>query len=459
MVKRLMFALLVLGGCSTKANPNACCVSADDCSQAGLESVTACGDGLTCVNNQCTQETCSTDGCSAATPVCNVVTNACDVCTDSSQCASYPGQTVCDTSSGACVGCVTTADCPTATPVCDTGRCRACATDSDCPSGACADDGNCVPESEIVYIDPAGTDAGNCTSDAPCRSMLFAVTKASGTRDHLVMHPGAYVEHVQLVGNGSTAPLLHIHGGGSTLSQPTGNDGGLLGIANVDIQYLDLINDSGRALDITNGSLRHSHVRAHGNEIDTYGVVMLEDVVVGPGGDFGVLVGSGTLTMDRVQITGEFTTAVKANSYDATINASNMLIYSGAGLAMDLSMAAGGTISFSTIADSGADMGTGPRSINCSSNVTFRSSIVWAPGSVSRVPIQGCNVVSSIVGPTAISGVTNTDPLFVSSATHDYHLSAGSPAIDAADFGPDHDFEGDARPSGSRFDIGADEAH
>jgi hypothetical protein len=317
-----------------------------------------------------------------------------------------------------------------------------------------------VPESEIVYIDPAGTDAGNCTNDAPCRSLGFAVTKASGTRDHLVMHSGAYVAHAQLNGNGSTAPLLYIHGSGSTLSMPTGNDAGTLSIADVDIRNLDIINDYGRALDLSNGTLRHGHVRSYGNAIQTSGVVQLEDVVIEPSGnEIGVLAGGGTLTMDRVQIIGRWMHGVQADSYEATVNASNVLVYGSTDLAMDLSMAAGGTISFSTIVDSGTDMGTGPRSINCSSNVTFRSSIVWAPGSVSRVPIQGCNVVSSIVGPTAISGVTNTDPLFVSSATHDYHLSPGSPAIDAADFGPDHDFEGDARPSGSRFDIGADEAH
>jgi hypothetical protein len=66
MVKKLFLAFVLaasIAGCSTKANPNACCVSADDCSQAGLSTVTACDQGLTCVNNQCLQETCATDGC------------------------------------------------------------------------------------------------------------------------------------------------------------------------------------------------------------------------------------------------------------------------------------------------------------------------------------------------------------------------------------------------------------
>jgi hypothetical protein len=48
--------------------------------------------------------------------------------------------------------------------------------------------------------------------------------------------------------------------------------------------------------------------------------------------------------------------------------------------------------------------------------------------------------------------------MFVNSAQQDFHLATGSPAIDFAQTGPDHDFEGDARPKGAGYDIGADEA-
>jgi hypothetical protein len=49
-------------------------------------------------------------------------------------------------------------------------------------------------------------------------------------------------------------------------------------------------------------------------------------------------------------------------------------------------------------------------------------------------------------------------PQFVDAASHDYHIASTSPARDAVDTGPAKDFEGDARPRGAKFDIGADEA-
>lgn len=54
--------------------------------------------------------------------------------------------------------------------------------------------------------------------------------------------------------------------------------------------------------------------------------------------------------------------------------------------------------------------------------------------------------------------VTDQDPLFVNPANDDYHLQKGSPAIDAgADVDLLFDFDGDTRPFGSGYDIGADE--
>jgi fibronectin-binding autotransporter adhesin len=50
------------------------------------------------------------------------------------------------------------------------------------------------------------------------------------------------------------------------------------------------------------------------------------------------------------------------------------------------------------------------------------------------------------------------DPAFVNPSAWDYHLTAGSPAIDAGvDAGVRTDIDGDSRPQGTGYDIGADE--
>ncbi len=56
-------------------------------------------------------------------------------------------------------------------------------------------------------------------------------------------------------------------------------------------------------------------------------------------------------------------------------------------------------------------------------------------------------------------GILNADPLFIDPTAANYHLQAGSPMIDAGtNIGvPPIDFEGEARPSGTAVDIGADE--
>lgn len=459
MMKKLLFAVaLAATGACTKANPNACCVNADDCKQVGLSSVKNCDQGLTCVDNQCIAQTCSTTSCMADKPVCNVVTNVCDPCTDSSQCASYPGATVCDKNTGGCVGCVMASDCSVDKPVCDNGSCRACTTDSDCTSGACADDGTCVSAAAIVYLDPAGQDVGACTASAPCRSLTYGFTQAGAARPHIVMGPGAYVE-AAYSGRTTADPMVFIHGGGATLSAPTNTDLSTLTTARTTILDLSVVSASGEAIDLSAGALAHVHVTGYTRGLSVTGAVTLEDVVVTEtGGGYGILTSSATtLTMDRVVISGGLN-GIEVSNFGTTVNVTNTLIYGTSDLAVDLTKADGGSLAFVTVADSGAATGTGPRAVACNSNITVRESIVWSPGPSARIPLSGCNVANSIVGPDPIAGVPNSNPVFVNSAMHDYHLASGSPAIDKAMTGPAFDFEGDARPQGSSYDLGADEA-
>lgn len=66
---------------------------------------------------------------------------------------------------------------------------------------------------------------------------------------------------------------------------------------------------------------------------------------------------------------------------------------------------------------------------------------------------------AGIADQTAINGNISADPLFLDFARGDYHLKAGSPAIDSGtDVGaPARDMDGDVRPQGRGHDIGFDE--
>ena len=65
---------------------------------------------------------------------------------------------------------------------------------------------------------------------------------------------------------------------------------------------------------------------------------------------------------------------------------------------------------------------------------------------------------SNISDPTLLTDSVLEDPDFVNPAEDNYHISEDSPAINAgATVALSDDFDGDSRPSGGGFDIGADE--
>jgi hypothetical protein len=451
--------VLALVAC-TKRNPAVCCLDEADCKAAELDGIRECAAGLACVEHECVVPSCSMMGCQAATPVCNIKTDVCEGCTDTSHCSQFNDTNVCDIESGACVECADANDCAGTKPICDANRCRACKLDSDCPTGACGDDGACAMENTIVYVHPAGDDSGNCIRSSPCRTLTFAVSRTTAVRNHIVLAPGGYTDRVLVEPHHTPAARLYFHGADAVISLP---------VQAVETYVLTLYvpatirglefrsSDGSGSLNLFASSNVLERVKVRGGYygIETGpGAAVLRDVLIE---DSGLALRSspgGHLDVDGL-IIGRGGTGIIASG--STIDIKNALIYRTANHAADVT-GANGVLSFVTIAYAGAGDGTGPRAVRCSPGVTVRSSILWAPGTGGRAPIDDCTLVSTIAGPVSVAGGMNLDPGFVDANNDDFHLKQSSPARDLVDIGPATDFEGDPRPRGARYDIGADEA-
>ncbi len=453
---------LLLTAC-TRENKEFCCTSAADCASVGVsDDHRDCNEGLACVDHSCSPASCATEGCSAAAPTCDVTIDVCAGCTSSTECTRFPTTSVCEPTSGSCVACLGPSDCTAASPVCDGNACRGCRLDSECSSGACADDGSCVPESEIVYLAPQGTDVAPCSKPQPCRGASFGTQQTTNTRDHIVFASGTYTfgNSVWTIGSGLTsATSLTIHGGGATLV--TNNDDGFVAITMpTKMRDLEIINTSFCALGVGLTTATVENVKILGGSCGLYvtGSLTLRHSSVRTSSYCGIQLGGGLLAIDGVTVSGGLH-GVCTSGTPAMIDFTNLLVFGTSGAGLDL-LDAHGTITFSTVTATGlAGTGTEVTAIRCPpfGSIAVTSSIAWTPN-LFRPVVENCVVSNSIVGPTQVLGGTNQDPLFTNPDGNNFHLNGGSPAVDMANGGPARDFEGEARPKGARFDWGADEA-
>jgi hypothetical protein len=194
-------------------------------------------------------------------------------------------------------------------------------------------------------------------------------------------------------------------------------------------------------------------------------------VMNNPGG--GIVVSGGTLTLSQSTVSNNTGGGININNAQYDIansfivgNGSNMVGLGG--LKIDGITAAGThRFAFNTVTanlgpatiNTGISCGTVLVPVLISDSIVFGNLV--SGGGVQIGGSANCTAEYSDVGPDAIAGAgnINQDPKFVSPATGDFHLQAGSPAENMAD--PTStvsvDFDGDVRPQGGRSDMGADE--
>lgn len=462
MSKLLLLGLLVIA--CTKPNPNRCCTDEADCAAAELPVGSTCATGLVCRGNQCIAEPCSASNeCEASAPYC-VAEFCAESCTDDAQCPGFGQSTdkpFCI--DGQCVECRDSAsgDCPAAAPVCDASACRVCQAHSECPLGVCAADGTCVDAADVALVDPAGSDTSNCDQAVPCSlTRAFAVTPA---RKYLLLRPGTYANTSTVL---VTGPQRWIIGSGTRPTITRSTQGPIFTIdegTDVTFENVQISGATGtttpagrgidcpldppgartvRLRDVTIAQHADSGVRSQGCTVHAFRSNFVDN------GAIGMDLRDSNGTVDRCTFAGNQLGAISFD--DGIFELTNSFIYRNGGGISFYSTSTGNRFEFNTIVDNGNAIagvacagGSAPSSHP--NNIIVRN----MPNTVGNT----CTFPSSLVLETDIAAVKFKSP---DAPPYDYHLTAGSTAIDLATQSTvDHDFDGEPRTAPR--DVGADE--
>ncbi len=371
---------------------------------------------------------------------------------------------------------------PAAT-VCDgaTHTCRGCESNDECFDGLCAA-GRCIPESEIVFVDTAGSDGGACGTRAlPCLTLNTAISRVQTTRSYILMAPSS--TPYQARNNADRADFntvaAHVIGAGAILHRI--GDGLVLDVrANSDVTIDGLTIEqatgiAGHGIQCTSSTLTLHNVTVRNNAGD--GVIGSGCTFTASGSTIaanrllGIELVSSDVDLSRSTIDGNRGGGVLVTSGSFKI-VNNFVVNNGhisESLVGGLDVASAGVsnvLEFNTVVRNTAQLGQSD-GIKCvSAGLVARNNIIAGSTSDRQHATGNCAYAYSLFTPNnVVNGEMNSLVPdfamynFVSNA--DFHLQAGSVAIGraqntnlAGESG--FDIDGDVR-SGNEVDVGADE--
>jgi hypothetical protein len=398
-------------------------------------------------------------------------------CVSNSSCMAPTG--VCDLAgTRMCVQCIApdqTSACDGVTPTCSSDHtCHACSKHEDCPlSSACLPDGSCAATDQVAYVDSMQGSGNSCTLSMPCKKVADALS----TDRPYVKLTRSIDEQLQI---NQSVTILAAPG----IQLTRGNPGVILEVRGTSVvQIVDLtiangLGGTGIGISLPPGSsasLTLLRVSVTGNTgggltANSGTVTIVQSTFSGNTGG-GISVVGGSLTISRSTISGPADSGLSVSG--AQFDITNTIIAGNGGPATSVGgvhfdQVNSGTrrFEFNTVTNNngmdGAAVGVVCTLVG--QPVTFANNIVYANqegGTRTQVGGANCNWTYSDIGPVAVTGTgdINMDPRFANPAQSNYHLQAGSPAIDKADPAStmDVDIDGDMRPQGSGRDMGADE--
>jgi hypothetical protein len=371
--------------------------------------------------------------------------NAPQGCSTSAQCTSS-AKPICDTAEKLCVACTDSMPgaCAGTTPVCSAeNTCTGCSMHSQCALDACLPSGACGDDTVVAYVAAGGDDAGACTHDAPCKTITAAATKG---KPYIKVQTDL-MEAVTL--NNVNVTIL----GAATVRRPTqGAVFTLSGTSNITIRELSIRDGLGAT--------------GHGISIGSGEAVnlTLDGVYILGNTGTGIIAQGAALTMSRSVVSGNIAGGALLST---TFNVTNSLFVangSAGSVFGGLSLTPTGTVTFkfNTVANNAASNALS--GINCVLAMSAANTIVSGNGVSSN-----CSFDYSLFDSTVSVTGTNRagDPKFKNTLSSNplapdyFRIQLSSDAVDRADPASTMttDIDGDARPSGSAPDIGADESN